>query len=74
MKKMPSITDAINEKYGVGGNNIAEALCQAAKKKGSTAPETDNIADAATNLMNTATETTEEPEETVEPAEPVVPG
>ena len=64
MKKMPSITDAINEKYGVGGNNIAEALCQAAKKKGSTAPETDNIADAATNLMNTAAEETVTTEET----------
>ena len=52
MKKMPSITDAINEKYGVGGNNIAEALSQAAKIKGSSASETDNIADAAMNLMS----------------------
>ena len=43
---MPSIVDVINEKYNVGGENIADALCKAAGQPGAT----DNIADAAAIL------------------------
>lgn len=43
---MPSITDMINEKYGVAGENIADALSKAAKAD---KPIT-NIADAAKAL------------------------
>lgn len=50
---MPSITDVINEQYGVAGVNIADALSQAAKAD---KPIT-NIADAAKALYETKNDT-----------------
>lgn len=45
---MPSITDVINEKYGVAGGNIADALSQAAGYE--IGEGITNIADAAAAL------------------------
>lgn len=59
---MPSICDVINEKYGVGGENIADALCQAAGQKGAT----HNIADAAALLAEAKKQETQ----TAEPDDP----
>ena len=62
---MPSITDVINEKYGVAGGNIADALAQAAT---GCAPGQggDNIADNAGALYeakNSSEETPADPNE-----------
>lgn len=63
---MPSITDVINEKYGVAGGNIADALAQAATE---CAPGQggDNIADNVALLYeakNSSENTVETPVET----------